>query len=250
MYYFELLFYRGVNRRRSNKQSGTPGWIYIGCWKIIQAGIIIGKKVNLSCWVVVARLLLSKKNKMETTTQLATAHAGHSEKTERAEKVIQNYLVWTGAAGVIPIPLLDTAAVAGLQVKMLQEIGLIYDQKLSEHWVKSTIGALTAGSVAMSVSKSFGLSVVGAVPFIGGLAKLLLAPGVAAASTYALGRIFIIHFESGSSFLSLDPQKYKTHMAILMAKNTAEAKAQALATAAATPAASTPAAPKDDAAKK
>ena len=31
------------------------------------------------------------------------------------------------------------------------------------------------------------------------------------ASTYAVGRVFIQHFESGGTFLTLDPDKVKAH---------------------------------------
>lgn len=140
------------------------------------------------------------------------------DKSDRAEQVIKAHLLWTGAAGIIPIPWVDTVAVAGIQVKMLQKIGMIYGQTLSTYWVKATIGSLTSGYVAMSIGKGFGLGIVGAVPLVGGLAKLLLAPGMAAATTYALGRIFIMHFESGGTMLDFDAHKYADKMKEMVAK--------------------------------
>jgi hypothetical protein len=35
--------------------------------------------------------------------------------------------------------------------------------------------------------------------------------GFASASTYAVGRVFIQHFESGGTFLDFDPDKVRAH---------------------------------------
>ncbi|MDE2463441.1 MAG: GTPase, partial [Alphaproteobacteria bacterium] len=36
-------------------------------------------------------------------------------------------------------------------------------------------------------------------------------PSLAAASTYALGKVFIQHFESGGTFLDMDPDKVSAY---------------------------------------
>jgi len=38
-------------------------------------------------------------------------------------------------------------------------------------------------------------------------------PAVAGASTYAVGQVFIQHFESGGTFLDFDPEKVKGYFA-------------------------------------
>jgi hypothetical protein len=38
---------------------------------------------------------------------------------------------------------------------------------------------------------------------------------IGGASTYALGKVFIQHFESGGTFLDFDPEKVKEHFATL-----------------------------------
>jgi uncharacterized protein (DUF697 family) len=49
------------------------------------------------------------------------------------------------------------------------------------------------------------------IPVVGSVLGLVTTPMVASASTYALGKIFIQHFESGGTFLDFDPSKVKTH---------------------------------------
>ncbi len=49
------------------------------------------------------------------------------------------------------------------------------------------------------------------IPVVGSVLGLVTTPMVASASTYALGKIFIQHFESGGTFLDFDPTKVKAH---------------------------------------
>jgi len=46
-------------------------------------------------------------------------------------------------------------------------------------------------------------------------------PGMAAAATYAMGRVFVMHFESGGTFLDLDPAKAEAHFREVLAKGPA-----------------------------
>jgi hypothetical protein len=46
---------------------------------------------------------------------------------------------------------------------------------------------------------------------IGGLLGILAVPAFAGATTYAIGKVFIRHFESGGTFLDFDPSKAKAY---------------------------------------
>ncbi len=130
---------------------------------------------------------------------------------QEAEAVIKNYMLWTGAAGVIPMPIVDTAAITAFQLAMLNKIGNIYNQQFTANWGKSVIGSLTGGLVSTSIGKGIGRNLLKAIPVIGGITNIIVAPGFAAASTWALGRVFIIHFESGGTILDFDPAKVREH---------------------------------------
>ncbi len=128
-----------------------------------------------------------------------------------AEAVVRNYMMWTGAAGIIPVPIVDTTAVAAIQLAMLNKIGDIYKEPFSANWGKSVIGALVGGYATTSLGLGVGMNIVRAIPIVGSIASLIVVPGFAAATTWALGQVFILHFESGGTVLDFDPVAVKDH---------------------------------------
>ncbi len=126
-----------------------------------------------------------------------------------AEKIVNDYSLIAGAASVIPVPFVDYAAITAVQMKMVHSIGKIYGKSLTDHFVKSTIGSIVGGSLATATGKGIGLRIARSIPFVGGLASILVLPAMAAASTYALGKAFIIEFESGGHLMDLDASAMK-----------------------------------------
>jgi uncharacterized protein (DUF697 family) len=49
------------------------------------------------------------------------------------------------------------------------------------------------------------------MPPVGIIVGVLSFPVIAAASTYAVGKVFIQHFEAGGTLLDLDPERMKTY---------------------------------------
>lgn len=133
-----------------------------------------------------------------------------SAKTAEAESLVNNYMAWSAGAGLIPIPGLDLATIGLVQLKMLDDLSRIYAIPFSKNIAKSVIGALcgSAGSVAVAFPAA---SLIKIVPLVGPLASMFTEPAAAAAATYALGRVFIMHFESGGSFLDFDPNKVRKY---------------------------------------
>lgn len=135
----------------------------------------------------------------------------HSHRYDRAESVVRNSMMWTGASGIIPIPIVDVAAIGAFQLNMLYRIGEIYDQRFSRNWGKSVIAALVGGYTSTVVGTSLAKTLLRSVPIIGGVVSIIAVPGFAAATTWALGQIFIMHFESGGTILDFDPLKVRDY---------------------------------------
>src|SRR4029077_18710581 len=53
------------------------------------------------------------------------------DRRARATAVVKRLSLWSGAAGLIPIPLVDLAAVGGVQIEMLRRVSKIYDVPFS-----------------------------------------------------------------------------------------------------------------------
>ncbi len=135
-------------------------------------------------------------------------------KVNEANQVAKKYMYWSMGAGLIPIPVVDVVTVSGVQLKMLSEISKIYNVKFSKNAGKSIIGALVGGISADALSKSYVTSVIKTIPIVGILGTVSM-PVFSGATTWAIGKVFIQHFESGGTFLDFDPQKVKDYFADL-----------------------------------
>jgi uncharacterized protein (DUF697 family) len=134
-----------------------------------------------------------------------------SEKEQQTLKTVKNYMWWSMGAGLIPVPWADLAAVASVQLKMLAEISKIYGVPFQENRGKAAIGSLVGFVLPHAMAFGAVGSLLKAIPVVGVLAG---APAMAlfcGAYTWALGNVFIQHFESGGTFLTFDPEKVKEH---------------------------------------
>ena len=114
-----------------------------------------------------------------------------------ARQIVNRYTVYGAAGGLIPLPGLDVAAIVGTQIKMIAELAQLYDKQFAEHAVKGYVAALLGGVLPVSGFTGALGSAVKSVPGVGTLLGMFVMPGVAGASTWAVGRIFASHFETG-----------------------------------------------------
>jgi uncharacterized protein (DUF697 family) len=138
---------------------------------------------------------------------MAATNVDAGSKTAQANQIAWNYALFALAPGIVPVPWLDLALLSGIQLKMLHRLAGLYETKFSSQLGKSLIGSLVGASVSTGLA-SYILPLVGRL--IGGASVALLG----AASTYAVGKVFIQHFESGGTLLTFDPDKvrdYYTH---------------------------------------
>ncbi len=136
----------------------------------------------------------------------------YRQRIESAEKLVSKYMGWSAAAGFIPLPLVDLGAISLVQLRMLEEISKLYPEvKFKKSTAKEIIGALIGGSGTVLLAAP-AASVVKVVPVIGGLIGALTEPAIASAFTYALGRIFIQHFEAGGTLLDINPEEHRKNL--------------------------------------
>lgn len=133
---------------------------------------------------------------------------GSADRRSRAAKVVERFSFWSGVAGLLPIPFVDLAAVAAVQIQMLRLISRVYDVPFSENRGKALIAGLF-GTV-IPVSTGIGMaSVVKSIPIAGTAVGALVTPALAVAATYAIGMVFIQHFASGGTLLDFEPPNYR-----------------------------------------
>jgi uncharacterized protein (DUF697 family) len=129
-----------------------------------------------------------------------------SENQEKATKTVRNYMWWSMGAGLVPVPFLDLIAVSGVQLKMLADVSKIYDVPFEESRVKAVIGALLGFIVPQSLTCGMVGSLIKFLPGIGALAGAPAMAAFSGGSAWALGQVFIQHFECGGTFLDFKPE--------------------------------------------
>ena len=139
----------------------------------------------------------------------STAPEGTVEnRQELASKLVDRFALWSGVAGLIPVPVVDAATVAGLQLQMVRRVSQIYDVNFSENIGKTLIAAL-AGAMVPATSSLGAASLLKAVPIVGPIASGFVMPVLASGATFAIGRAFIQHFETGGTLLDFNPPDYR-----------------------------------------
>jgi uncharacterized protein (DUF697 family) len=149
----------------------------------------------------------------ETTMEMEAAAADATEMTPgrrhaMAVKLVERFSLWSGVAGLLPVPIVDLAAVSGVQIQMLRRISQIYGVPFAENRGKSIIAGL-AGSMIPASSAMGTASLMKGVPLVGTLISAIAMPALSAGATYAIGMTFIEHFASGGTLLDFSAGDYR-----------------------------------------
>jgi len=131
-----------------------------------------------------------------------------ADRREMATKTVERFAVYAGAAGIIPIPLVDVATVGGVQIQMLRRLSQIYEVPFSENLGKSLLIS-TAGTAIPATSAVGTVSLLKAVPLLGMVAGAVAMPALSAGATYAIGMAFLEHFASGGTLLDFHAPDYR-----------------------------------------
>ncbi len=135
----------------------------------------------------------------------AAADPGAVRET-KALTVVRNYTLLSAGVGVVPLPLIDMAAMLALQMLMVRGLARLYGIPYAEQRVKAAVAGLIGGFDAGYV----GYGALKMVPIFG-IFSYAAMPAINAAISYAVGRVFIQHFESGGTFLDFDPKKVRAY---------------------------------------
>lgn len=156
---------------------------------------------------------------MEETTAQETAGEKETEgkktaegREERLKKIARSHILASMGVGLIPVPLVDVVALMGIQLDMIKKVSAEYDVPFKQDRGKSIITSLIGGLAATEIGFSLG-SLIKCLPIVGQTTGAIAMPIISGASTYALHKVFVQHYEEGGTILDLDPAKVKSFFA-------------------------------------
>jgi uncharacterized protein (DUF697 family) len=129
-----------------------------------------------------------------------------------AGQIISSAVKWSAAAAVVPVPYVDLVALGAVQDKMVRNLAQVYGVDAQSETLQGVISALLGTLAPAAVSGSLLGSSLKLVP-VGG--TILGSVGLAAfgsAATYAIGKIFVRHFENGGTLASFSADAVTTDL--------------------------------------
>jgi uncharacterized protein (DUF697 family) len=175
----------------------------------------LSRKTSTYDQVLIALKLCRKGSAMAEKTTSSSSETGDAiapdtpeTREEVASKLVDRFALWSGVAGLIPVPIVDVVAVGGLQIQMVRRLSQIYDVEFSENRGKALVASL-AGSLIPATSGIGAASMLKAVPIIGTIAGGFVMPALSAGATFAIGKAFIQHFTTGGTLLDFNPPDYR-----------------------------------------
>lgn len=128
----------------------------------------------------------------------------------KAEDIVRKHMLVALGTGIIP-PIADIAALSGVQIRMLYLLAENYDIKFKDEAGKSIIGTFIGGYGMANIATGAVYSLMKLIPVVGTIAGAASLSIVASASTYALGKVFIAHFEAGGTMLDFKPETMRDY---------------------------------------
>jgi len=140
---------------------------------------------------------MSTENTVDSATQARSAEA---------QNLVKNYVIVAVGLGLVPVPAVDLAALMALEIKLVHGLAGQFGVPFKESLGRSVIFSLLSGGTSVAAVMGLG-SLAKAVPVLGTLGGSASVGISAGAITYAVGEVFIKHFESGGTLLTFNAQK-------------------------------------------
>lgn len=136
---------------------------------------------------------------MDSSATATVGKASELSKEGQCNKLINSASTWAAAATLIPVNGVDMAALAAVEANLIINISSVYGEKLPKYAVSGVISTLLGTLVPMYGAQLTVPFLLKWVPF-GNLVGAATMAGFGAAATYAIGKVFVKHYEEGGTF--------------------------------------------------
>lgn len=121
------------------------------------------------------------------------------EKRLQGDRIIREHMVVAMGAGLIPVPFGDWAITTAVQLNLVRKLAALYGVPFFSGIAKGLIASLVGATTVRG-----GASLIKLLPGVGWMIGGLTASVLAAAMTYAVGKVFLDHFASGGTLKDFD----------------------------------------------
>lgn len=129
----------------------------------------------------------------------------------KAAETIKRNMLWSAGAGVLPVPALELVAITAVELKLVKELADIYGVGYRRDLAKAAILSLIGSLGSVTLGKMLAFSGLKSIPVLGYVFAVASTPMLSAAITYAIGRIFETHFETGGTLLDFDASRVREY---------------------------------------
>lgn len=157
----------------------------------------------------------STSSSSETNDPMSASHATVTleptgSRKAAAQSIVNTSTILGTGAGALPLPGWDIAVITGVQLKMLADISAVYGVPFKENLGKSAVSALVGGLAPGLLARAGVGAFFKTLPGIGSIMGAITLPALAGGATYAVGQVFIKHYESGGTLLSFDAKDFRS----------------------------------------
>ena len=125
-----------------------------------------------------------------------------AERDALASRLVDRFSLWSGAAGLIPLPIANVASITTVIVRMVKVLSDLYDVPFERDRARAIVVGLMGGAMPTGLAAVATSTLVYIVPG-SNLIGLAVSSIAAVACTRSIGRIFVEHFESGATLRDL-----------------------------------------------
>lgn len=139
-----------------------------------------------------------------------------------ASKIISSAMAWSAAAGLVPVPVLDLMALATVQGKMVVDLSSLYGERAGNEVATGLVSVLLGTLTPAGLTGALASSGLKATPVIGPVLGAVSMAGFSSAATYAIGKIFVRHFEGGGTIANFSPKEIEEDLKAEFSKSAAK----------------------------
>jgi uncharacterized protein (DUF697 family) len=123
---------------------------------------------------------------------------------EKAARIISSSVAWSAASGVVPVPVLDLIALGGVQTKMILDLSQLYGRRARGELAPGLVSVLLGTLLPAGATGAIAGSAAKLIPGWSWVVGMTSQAAFGAAATYAMGKVFVHHFEGGGSLANFN----------------------------------------------